>query len=692
MMRKLLILLMLLIVTQLSGQLSVNSTNSNYLDYNGSPIYLLTSGEHYGAILNLEFDYDIYLGLLEDHNFNMTRIQSGINVEFEGWYDISDNVWAPGPNEYITPWARSATSGYYNGGNKFDLDTWDDAYFTRLHDFMAKAAAAGIIVEFTFFSTVYNYHSGDTPAHENWWYNVMEYDNNVNGVGNYDNDGVYDITNDLWDYQEAVVVKIVTELNEYLNILWEPINEPYINPGPSNPWTDEFTWEDAITDVIVTTEAGLTNQHLISRNLYNFGFDISSLTPVNSDISVWNFHYTETKDMYEDNVPNGYVVGVNETGRPGRQEDYWYRQEAYLNAFNGGGLFNHLDYSITVGDETGTNLPEGNPSGGTPELRDQLTLLASMMSSFDFIDMAPDTTYIASVSSDVHVYSIMEAGEQYGVFFKGVTSFVQMTLPEDTYSVEWIDTKSGSITASAITHSGGTKVLYPPSYTEDISLRILKAVPEVPDYTVRAATRHGAIVTTNGAMVAHQQDVPTETPPDEEEGTIVFEGTITMVYTPIATGGYGFYWWHRPDEESITEFGDMPVDDWSAYDEGIFTMELLVVDQPTTEPFYMQFGIWQDYGDPDYPETVASRQYVSGGDGSGGTWVLGSPDEWWQKEPGDPVDFSRADDFFRIGVVLWHVDPLCIPKGAAWGDDGCPEYESDFFPLEIYVKITAQEE
>jgi len=32
-------------------------------------------------------------------------------------------------------------AGYRNGGNRFDLETWDEAYFARLKDFVATAAA-----------------------------------------------------------------------------------------------------------------------------------------------------------------------------------------------------------------------------------------------------------------------------------------------------------------------------------------------------------------------------------------------------------------------------------------------------------------------------------------------------------------------------------------------------------------------
>ena len=156
--------------------------------------------------------------------------------------------------------------------------------------------------------------------------------------------------------------------------------------------------------------------------------------------------------------------------------------------------------------------------------------------------------------------------------------------------------------------------------------------------------------------------------------TKVFDQTITWEYTPYEYGGYGFYWWHRTDGYSNINYGDMPSDDWSAYYGGNFTMTVDVVSQPTEEAFKLQFGIWGDnFKGGDHTETVAARIDISGGTSSGGTFGLGTPNSWWNKQSGDPLDFSRADDFYRIGVVLWDGASTCIPMGHDWNPDGCPE-------------------
>ena len=176
--------------------------------------------------------------------------------------------------------------------------------------------------------------------------------------------------------------------------------------------------------------------------------------------------------------------------------------------------------------------------------------------------------------------------------------------------------------------------------------------------------------------------------------TKVFDQTITWTHPPYDYGGYGFYWWHRTDGGvSHINYGDMPSDNWLSpnnYYNGEFTMSVEVVSQPTNDPFWIQFGIWGDYSKGSlHTETVAARQWVNGGAGSTGSWSLGSPSGWWQKQPSDPLDFSRAGDFYRIGVVLWNTDPVCIPMGLEWNTSGCPEYGDRFFPLTIRIRVFA---
>ena len=105
-----------------------------------------SSAEHYGALLNLDFVFRTYLKTLSEDGMNYTRIFTGSYFEIEGEsFGIQNNTLAPKKTSIITPWGIVVDSR--NGNWKYDLSSWNKAYFQRLHDFMAAAAEYDIIVE-----------------------------------------------------------------------------------------------------------------------------------------------------------------------------------------------------------------------------------------------------------------------------------------------------------------------------------------------------------------------------------------------------------------------------------------------------------------------------------------------------------------------------------------------------------------
>ena len=119
--------------------LALHPANPHYFLFRGKPAVLITSGEHYGAVLNRDFDYLPYLDELKARGFNLTRTFSGTYSEVPGSFNIVDNTLAPAPKSYLGPWARSDRPGAADGGHKFDLTKWDPAYFKRLRDFVSQA-------------------------------------------------------------------------------------------------------------------------------------------------------------------------------------------------------------------------------------------------------------------------------------------------------------------------------------------------------------------------------------------------------------------------------------------------------------------------------------------------------------------------------------------------------------------------
>jgi hypothetical protein len=139
--------------TIIAQPVSICPENRHYFFFKNKPVILITSAEHYGAVINKDFDYVPYLNMLQSYNLNYTRIYPGYLIEPEGLY-IEGNTLAPCSEALLLPWARSNVSGYASGGNKFDLGKWDEAFFKRLLDFIKKADERGIVVEICFFNAM----------------------------------------------------------------------------------------------------------------------------------------------------------------------------------------------------------------------------------------------------------------------------------------------------------------------------------------------------------------------------------------------------------------------------------------------------------------------------------------------------------------------------------------------------------
>ncbi|GAH61751.1 unnamed protein product, partial [marine sediment metagenome] len=235
--------------------IQLHPNNPHYFLWRGKPTVLITSGEHYGAVLNRTFNYSKYLKTLESHGFNLTRTFSGAYCEPIGAFKIKNNTLAPAKGQLICPWARSKTTGYANGGNKFDLTKWNKAYFKRLRDFVSQAGSHGVVVEFVLFCPFYK--------DDMWKLSPMNAANNVNGIGKMERTEVYTLNHPkLLAIQDAMVRKIVEELKGFGNIYYEICNEPYFG-GVT------LEWQNRIAETIIKAEAKFKAKHLIAQNIAN---------------------------------------------------------------------------------------------------------------------------------------------------------------------------------------------------------------------------------------------------------------------------------------------------------------------------------------------------------------------------------------------------------------------------------------
>jgi hypothetical protein len=437
--------------------IQLHPDNPHYFLFRGKPTIIITSGEHYGAVLNRDFDYKKYLPVLASHGFNYTRMFSGNYCENPGAFKIKHNTLGPAGGRLLCPWARSGEPGYAGGGNKFDLTKWDDAYFARFRDFLAEADKHGIVVECSLFCPFY----GD----EMWNVSPIKATNNVNNVGHVPRKEALSLKEKaLTDMQLAMVRKIVTELNGFDNLTYEICNEPYFGAS------DDF--QALVAKTIVETEARLPKKHLIAQNIANKQKKIDKPDP---NVSIFNFHYAAPPNTVAMNYGLDRVIGDDETGFRGTGPQP-YRLEAWDFVIAGGGLFNNLDYSFQVGHEQGDGDIDA-PGGGGPVYRKQIEILRGFINAFDFIHMKPDNGVIKAVTGDkASARALVQAGRAYAIYVNGggVTELT-VDLPAGKYRAEWVSTKTGEVeTQTTFDHAGGQHAIKAPKYEDDIALRIVR--------------------------------------------------------------------------------------------------------------------------------------------------------------------------------------------------------------------------
>lgn len=434
--------------------LALHPDNPHYFQFRGKPTILITSAEHYGAVLNSEFDFTKYLDELQTHGLNLTRTFTGVYCEDTKSFGITKNTLAPTEGKLLCPWARS--------GNTFDLSKWDDEFFKRLKSFLTQAGKRGIVVELVLFCPFYE----DSM----WKLSPMNAANNVNGIGKIKRDEVYnrDKNGDLQAAQEKLVKKLVEELNAFDNLYFEVCNEPYFGGVTED-------WQRRIIDVIVDAEKPLPNKHLISQNIANGSKKIEKPHPA---VSIFNFHYTSPPTAVKENFALNKVIGENETGFKGTG-DMHYRMEAWEFLLAGGGLYNNLDYSFAVGHEDGSfQYPDKTPGGGNLGFRKQMRVLKDFLHGFEFISMKPDEAFVrGGLPAKGRARVLSEPGKQYAVyFFGGKTAKPVLALPAGTYKAEWISPLTGKLLKTeSITAKGTPGELESPEFDPDIALRIRRS-------------------------------------------------------------------------------------------------------------------------------------------------------------------------------------------------------------------------
>jgi hypothetical protein len=232
-----------------TGPLRVDPANPRYFtDGSGRAVYL--TGSHAWADFKDRalvdpppaFDYAGFLDFLVAHHHNFFRLWT--------WEQPHSSENNPQDLLYTAqfPWLRKGPGTASDGKPRFDLDQFDPAYFSRLHERIAAAHARGIYVSVMLFDgwdlvNGYNATSGGFP---------LASGNNVNGVATTGRAAFALSNSAVIGRQKAYVSAVIDAVNDLDNVLYEIANE-----------TDAtgVAWQYQMIDYVKAVEATKPKQH-----------------------------------------------------------------------------------------------------------------------------------------------------------------------------------------------------------------------------------------------------------------------------------------------------------------------------------------------------------------------------------------------------------------------------------------------
>src|SRR6266545_112973 len=217
--------------------LRLHPANPKYFLFHGKPLVLITATEHYGSVINRPFDFEKYLEDAAAKKMTLTRTFLLFREQQSSRNPYS--TCKPESPDYIAPFPRTGPGKALDGEPVYDLDQWNPEYFDRLHRFLDRAAAKGIVVELTIFSNTY--------ADGVWALNPFRARNNKQGIGNVEWPEYISLKNrPLVERQLAYARKVVRETSGYDNIYYEIANEPgggvegHVSPAEVDQWQEEI--------------------------------------------------------------------------------------------------------------------------------------------------------------------------------------------------------------------------------------------------------------------------------------------------------------------------------------------------------------------------------------------------------------------------------------------------------------------
>ncbi|MCU0871263.1 MAG: hypothetical protein MUE50_02865 [Pirellulaceae bacterium] len=405
-----------------SGPLRKHPSNPRYFTDDTGRAILLTGSHTWNNLVDMgptdppaTFDYDKYLDWLAAYPHNFFRLWTWdlLSWDTRGNREKEPLVHFASPH----PWKRTGPGVALDGKPKFDLEAFDDAYFTRLGERVAAAQRRGIYAAVMLFEGWgLQFSPGAWKQHPfHPANNISLIDGDLDGDGN----GLEIHTGrslDITGLQKAYVRKVIDTVNGFDNVLYEISNE---NHPASTAWQYE------LIRFIHDYEKTLPKQHPVGMTFQYKGGSNKSLFDSPADWISPN-----PDGGYRDDPPpaDGSKVIVNDTdhlwGIGGNAGWVW---KSFLRGLN----------PIFMDPYDGRVLSRGADPQWPESVRQALGHVLSWSRRVNLAAMAPHGELASSK------YCLANPGVEYLIYRPASIVNLTVKLPARTFAVTWFDIANG---------------------------------------------------------------------------------------------------------------------------------------------------------------------------------------------------------------------------------------------------------
>lgn len=487
------------VVASDSRAFALHPKNPKYFVFRGKPLALIAATEHYGSVVNRAFDFERYLDNAADNRQTMTRTFL-LFRELQSPRNPSSPVKPESP-EYLAPYTRVGPGTALDGEPLYDLDQWNEEYFTRLHRFLDAASKRGIVVELTLFSNTY----GD-PI---WELNPLNAKNNLQQIGKVawqDYTSLKDSS--LVGRQRAYVRKIIQETCRYENVYYEICNEPGGGFEHHASVQHVDAWQVAIARTVREELDRQDSDRLIfGSQAFSYvpqfkqeldatfrrpTFDVANVHPLpNTVLGEWTYQLGNfmSKELALGEL-NEFCKATQIYGKPCvldednaaslyRDETGWtiHRKRAWIALLNQN-HYDYIDFSITVGSPAGT-------LQSRQKIRAWIKHLSEFFHSFDFVNAELQPKLFEEKPRHTVAAALGREGEDYIVYLadrrevtnpvagESIEGAIALTLPEGSYEARLFSPTTGVYSPPTVVFGGKLAAqLELPTFQHDIALRI----------------------------------------------------------------------------------------------------------------------------------------------------------------------------------------------------------------------------